>query len=65
MKGGVFMTPMAVDFTLLTEAGETISNVVSSAWTTISGNPLTLFFVGVSVIGAGFGLFKRARRSLR
>lgn len=36
-----------------------VSTVFNSAVTMITGNPVAMVFVGISVVGAGIGLFHR------
>ncbi len=45
--------------TMVTTATELFGNVA----TAITGNPVLAAFVGISILGAGFGLFARAKRA--
>jgi hypothetical protein len=33
-------------------------------WTFATSNPLTLFYLGVGILGVGFGVFRRIRRTV-
>ena len=38
-----------------------VLSVASQAVTFLVGNPLCLFFIGVSVLGSGFAIFRKAK----
>ncbi len=44
---------------MLTTALENVTTVFNQAVTMITGNEVAMLFVGISVIGAGIGLFRR------
>lgn len=48
--------------TWVSPALENISTVFNQALTMIQGNEIALFFIGVPMIGAAFGLFHRLIR---
>ncbi len=43
----------------ITSGLETITSVVSSVWTIMTGNPLVMVFVAASLLGAGIGIIRR------
>lgn len=44
---------------MITTALENVSTVFNAAVDMISGNAIAMLFVGISVVGAGIGLFRR------
>lgn len=50
---------------LLSSAGTSITSAVSLVWDIATSNPLCAFFVGVAVVGVGFTVFKKVRRSIK
>jgi hypothetical protein len=49
--------------TAITDAVTSIISVASSCVSFIGANPLCMLFVGASVVGIGFGIFKKAKHS--
>lgn len=47
---------------MLTTALENVTTVFNAAVTMITGNAVAMVFVGISVIGAGIGLFRKVIR---
>ena len=50
---------------LLTNAGTVITSALSMVWDVATSNPLLSLFVGVSILGVGFSVFRRARRTMK
>lgn len=42
-----------------------VLSVAAQAVTFLTGNPLCLIFIGASLLGIGFGIFKKAKGSSR
>ena len=51
--------------TAITTAGEAIGSGVSVAWDICTANPWLTLLIGVSLVGVGFGFFKKAKRTVR
>lgn len=47
----------------ITGAIDTVVTVTGKAFDVMTSNPLITFFVAVSVLGAGIGVFKRLKRA--
>ena len=45
--------------TAITSGITTITSVVSQVWTTMTGNPLVMAFVGASLLGVGIGVVRK------
>ncbi len=45
------------------KALEGVSSVISTVVDTVASNPITLVFIGMGVVGAGVGLFRKLMRS--
>lgn len=43
----------------ITSGITTITSVVSQVWTTMTGNPLVMAFVGASLLGVGIGVVRK------
>ena len=64
-KGGIIETSSVTIASLLTTAGTAITSGIGIVWNIATANPLLTFFVGASVIGVAFGMFRKAKRSVR
>lgn len=51
------MTTMAE--TTITSGVSTITELVSSVWTIMTGNPLVMAFVGASLLGVAIGVIRK------
>lgn len=51
------MTVMAE--TTITSGVSTITELVSSVWTIMTGNPLVMAFVGASLLGVAIGVIRK------
>lgn len=56
------MSLMAADFAI-SDCLTTLGTVASNAWTIVSGNPVLSVLFCVSLVGAGFGILKRAKKT--
>ena len=65
LKGGILRETAVTIASILSTAGTAVTTAVSTAWGIISGNPVMSFWLGVSVVGAGFGFIKRGIRVSR
>lgn len=43
----------------ITSGVETITGLVSSVWTVMTGNPLVMAFVGASLLGVAIGVIRK------
>lgn len=50
---------------LITSSGADITTLLSQTWTMATANPLLSLFIGCSIFGAGFSVFRRLRRVVR
>lgn len=64
MKGGITETDTTVTIaSILQDAGPVLTEGVKMVWTLVTGNPLLTLFVGVTVVGIGFKMFRKARKT--
>lgn len=56
------METTVVGMDAILAAVDTVTSVVGSVFTVMTGNALITFFLAISVIGAGVGLFHRLKR---
>jgi len=49
----------------ITEAGTTLAAGIEVVWDLMTANPWLTLTIGTSLIGMGFGFFRRARRAAR
>ena len=49
---------------LLAGATEVIPTAINSVWEMATSNPMTMFFMGVGILGVGFGIFRRVRKTV-
>lgn len=54
---------METSTNLVTQALENVSTIFNSAVTMVTGNAVALAFIGISLAGAGLGLFRRVIHS--
>lgn len=45
--------------TSITSGMSTLTSIVSSVWTTMTGNPLVMVFVAGSLLGVGIGVIRK------
>lgn len=50
---------LLTDDVAITSGISTITSVVSQVWTTMTGNPLVMAFVGASLLGVGIGVVRK------
>ena len=50
---------LLADDVAITGGISTITSVVSQVWTTMTGNPLVMAFVGSSLLGVGIGVVRK------
>lgn len=50
---------LLADDVAITSGISTITSVVSQVWTTMTGNPLVMAFVGASLLGVGIGVVRK------
>lgn len=55
----------ALDFGIISSFLSVIPTFFSAAWDCVSSNPLTAAFVGLSLVGGAFGLFRKAKKAAR
>lgn len=48
---------------LLTEATTVIPTAISSIWEMATSNPLLMFSLGVGILGVGFSIFRKVRKT--
>ena len=53
---------LLADDVAMTSGISTITSVVSQVWTTMTGNPLVMAFVGASLLGVGIGVVRKLTR---
>lgn len=44
---------------------DTLSSLLTKVWTLMTGNPYLTLFLALSLLSAGFGVFRRAKRTAR
>lgn len=49
---------------LLAGTTEVVPTAVQSVWEIATSNPLSAFYMGVGILGLGFVLFRRARKTV-
>lgn len=55
----------ATNFSVFDEALEAVTGFFGRTWDIITSNPLTLIFASTSLIGIGFGIFRKAKKAAR
>lgn len=54
-----------LSFDIISQFLSVIPTFFTAAWDCISSNPLTASFVGLSLVGGAFGLFRKAKKAAR
>lgn len=50
------------DAGMISSALENVTSIFTSAVTMVTGNPIAMVFIGISLAGAGIALFRKVRR---
>lgn len=50
------------DSGMISTALENVTSIFSSAVNMVTGNPIAMVFIGISLAGAGIALFRKVRR---
>ena len=59
----ILQATAATAASLLASATTVITTAVGSCWDIITSNPLTEAFVGTAILGLGFRILRKARRT--
>lgn len=66
MEGGITQTEATFSLaTTLADAGEVLVEGVELVWNLAIGNPMLVFFLGVTLVSFGFSTFRKAKRVVR